>query len=111
MSSYNMTTLARDKTFLEEGIVLSNSKKKEDIEVKVQSKQDKKLKNFKYFLRKKRSITLKSAPAFFKKHIANESTLDHEGKDKMVMWTVELRFVLSEDKHGSMVKSIFGSKD
>ena len=50
--------------FIESGINLSNNSKKKSIQIYyVSERKNKKQKNLKYFLKKKREITFKTAPS------------------------------------------------
>lgn len=59
-----------------------------------QTKIPKKVKNLRYFLRKKRDIIYKNSPtSMFSRSSLNNTYFDSSTPDKLVYWTVELIFL------------------
>jgi hypothetical protein len=59
-----------------------------------QTKIPKKVKNLRYFLRKKRNIIYKNSPtSMFSRSSLNNTYFDSSTPDKLVFWTVELIFL------------------
>ena len=62
MQDFSLNTLRRDMRFIDETISVSNAAKKRAINEAYPSKIPKKVKNLRYFLRKKRDIVFKASP-------------------------------------------------
>jgi hypothetical protein len=63
MDNFNLGYLRKDLGFIEQAIQVSNVSKKKTFEVREQEKVPKKIKNLRYFLKKKRNITYKHSPS------------------------------------------------
>lgn len=93
--------MRKDLRFLDDAIALSNTTKKKSLLDPSQGgnaiqKIPKKVKNLRYFLRKKRNIIYKPCPmsGFFTRSALNTTYFDSQSADqKLVHWTVELIFV------------------
>eukprot|EP00347_Sterkiella_histriomuscorum_P019065 403343093 len=62
LADFGLNHLKRDMNFIQEAISQSNSVKKSTFEAQVDSKVPKRIKNLRYFLKKKRGIIYKQAP-------------------------------------------------
>jgi hypothetical protein len=63
MTDFDINKLKKDMTFIEEGITISNVSKKKTFELSNETKVSKKIKNLRYFLKKKRNMMFKHAPS------------------------------------------------
>ena len=62
MTDFNVNKLRKDTTFIEEAISISNVAKKKSFEIletQAMNKSTKRLKNLRYFLKKKRNVIFK----------------------------------------------------
>eukprot|EP00347_Sterkiella_histriomuscorum_P020334 403338204 len=87
--------------FIQEAISQSNSVKKSTFEAQVDSKVPKRIKNLRYFLKKKRGIIYKQAPRQLGKSKHNTTNLESDSAQngqKFIKWTVELIFVKDQDQ-------------
>jgi hypothetical protein len=98
MNDFTLGTLRRDLQFMDSSIKLSNTAKKKSMLEPAQggtaiAKIPKKVKNLRYFLRKKRNIVYKHAPSsLFSRALLNTTYFDSQSQDKQVVWTLELIF-------------------
>ena len=101
MNDFSLGNMRKDLRFLDDAIALSNTAKKKSLLDPSQGgnaiqKIPKKIKNLRYFLRKKRNIIYKPCPmsGFFARSALNTTYFDSQSADvKLVHWTVELIFV------------------
>ena len=66
MSEFNISKLRKDTNFMEEAIAITNVAKKKSFEIletQAMNKSTKRLKNLRYFLKKKRNVIFKQAPS------------------------------------------------
>jgi hypothetical protein len=63
MTDFDINKLKQDMNFIEEGITISNVSKKKTFELSNETKVSKKIKNLRYFLKKKRNMMFKHAPS------------------------------------------------
>lgn len=59
LNDFNLKHLKKDMNFIEDAISASNVMKKKSIEFQNENKVPKRIKNLRYFLRKKRNIVFK----------------------------------------------------
>ena len=78
---------------MESAISLSNAAKKRSLEHNDLQKLPKKLKNLRYFLKKKRGIIYKHAPSSTLFARARENTTAFDNTSKSILWAVELLFI------------------
>ncbi|TNV74413.1 hypothetical protein FGO68_gene247 [Halteria grandinella] len=99
MNDFALSTMKRDLRFLDQAISVSNKTKKVALLDPTQggvaqTKIPKKVKNLRYFLRKKRNIIYKNSPtSMFSRSSLNNTYFDSSTPDKLVYWTVELIFL------------------
>ena len=75
---------------------MSNASKKKTFDLNETVKVPKKIKNLRYFLKKKRNVMLKHSPSqMFARSALNTTTLDNT--NKCIMWTVELIFLKTKN--------------
>jgi hypothetical protein len=94
MQDFSIGTMRKDLRFLDDAIVISNKSKKEATVLQTPA-LSKKIKNLRYFLRKKRNIMFKHSPSgvFSRSHLNTTYFDTSSGQDKHVIWTVELIFL------------------
>ncbi len=86
--------MRKDLRFLDEAIVVSNKTKKL---AATNPAINKKVKNLRYFLRKKRNIVYRHSPTtMFGRGALNTTYFDTSSADKHVIWTVELIFLRAQ---------------
>lgn len=99
MQDFRIGTMRKDLKFLDDAINISNKSKKEAVPIigggGPGSGLSKKVKNLRYFLRKKRNIVYKHSPSnTFSRSLNNTTYFDtSSGQDKFVLWTLELIFL------------------
>lgn len=77
---------------MDSAISLSNTVKKKAFEINDSVKVPKKIKNLRYFLKKKRNIILKHSPSTeFSRSKENTTCLTEDNKN--ILWAVELMFM------------------
>ena len=92
MQDFNINHLRKDINFMEEAITVSNASKKKSFELNENTRVPKKVKNLRYFLKKKRNIIYKHSPSqLFSRSVLNTTTF--ESNNKAILWTVELIFI------------------
>lgn len=95
MQDFDLNKLQKDMNFLEESITVSNANKKKAFEIDEEIKVPKKVKNLRYFLKKKRNIIFKNAPtSYFSRSKLNTTMIESNGNQKHIRWTIELAFVV-----------------
>ena len=97
LQDYSLDLLRKDLDFLTGAIQLSNSAKKHSFDerlAKSSAPLDKKAKNLRHFLKKKRSITFKQCPSrqMARARLNTTALRTHVGKQE-VEWTLELVFM------------------
>ncbi|CDW82763.1 UNKNOWN [Stylonychia lemnae] len=94
LNDFNLNHLKKDMNFIENAITLSNNVKKNSVEVANDVRVSKKIKNLRYFLKKKRQVIFKQCPKQMIRHKLNTTTIDSNAQNaKYILWTVELIFV------------------
>jgi len=96
MQEFTLGTLRKDLRFIDQAIVVSNKTKK--TAGAVGAAVSKKVKNLRYFLRKKRNIVYKHSPSGVFARAANNTTYfdTSAGQEKHIVWTVELIFLKNQ---------------
>lgn len=76
MADFNINYLRKDMGFIEDAISVSNVAKKKTFETQELTKITKKVKNLKYFLKKKRNVIYKPCPRMMTRAKLNTTQLD-----------------------------------
>jgi hypothetical protein len=101
MQDFSLGTMRKDLRFIDQAIVVSNKTKK--TAAAGPATISKKVKNLRYFLRKKRNIIYKHSPSPMFARAANNTTYfdTSAGQEKHIVWTMELIFLRNAGNLGA----------
>lgn len=113
MTQFDVNNLRKDANFIEEAIAFSNVAKKksfEMLETQALNKQTKRMKNLRYFLKKKRNVLFKQTPLnmSFTRNKLNTTSLESDASShaKFILWAVELVFLKAPNYLKSSLDSV-----